>query len=238
MLKLKSISVIRLNNSIIFIEILSSLLKKVLQSKNVNLNDQSHYPKIEENEVSKLLGDRIEFKLWSAKKHLDKLVKIENNYGGIMGKNRIYAEDELDCYFAQIIGARDALLMLINEKFHLNLLEKDVNVESIKKELNKIKKQNILKELDNLSKDKTSWYWIVKELRNRSIHKSMPARSAAVNIYEDINNNTNSSTVKNYFLLPPDYKNSMDKEITVFLCDSISKMQKLIENTKKDAGIK
>ena len=80
---------------------MSSLLKKVLQSKNDNLKDQqSHYPKLEENEVSKLLEDRIQFKLWSAKKHLDKLVKIENNYGGIMGTNRIYAEDELDCYFA------------------------------------------------------------------------------------------------------------------------------------------
>jgi hypothetical protein len=216
----------------IFIEILSSLLKKVLQSKNVNLNDQSHYPKIEENEVSKLLDDRIQFKLWSAKKHLDKLVKIENNYGGIMGKNRIYAEDELDCYFAQIIGARDALLMLINEKFHLNLVEKDVNIESIKKELIKIKKQNILKELDDLSKDRTSWYWILKELRNKSIHKSILNKKALVNISENINDNTNSSTVKNYLLLPPDYKDPMKKETLVFLSDTIKEMRKLIEDIK------
>ena len=55
----------------IIFTILSSLLKKVLQSKNVNLNDKSHYPKLEDNEVSKLLDDRIEFKLWSAQKHLD-----------------------------------------------------------------------------------------------------------------------------------------------------------------------
>ena len=220
-----------------FIEILSSLLKKILQNKNVNSNDHSHYPKLEDNEVSKLLGDRIRFKLWSAQKHLDKLVKIENNYGGIMGKNRIYAEDELDCYFAQIIGARDALLMLINEKLHLNLLEKDVGVESIKKELNRIKKQNIIKELDDLSSDKTSWYWILKELRNRSIHRNMPLKNAKVSISESINDNRSSSTVKNYFLLPPDYKNSMEKEISVFLTDNISEMRKLIENIKKDAGI-
>src|SRR5918994_6535754 len=111
-----------------------------------NLNDQqhqqqSHYSKVEENEVSKLLEDRIEFKLWTAQKHLDKLVKIENKYGGIMGINRIYAEDELDCYFAQIIGARDALLMLINEKFDLKLSEKEVELGSIYRELKNKGKQ-------------------------------------------------------------------------------------------------
>lgn len=212
-------------------------MKKVLQSKNVNLNDKSHYPKLEDNEVSKLLDDRIEFKLWSAQKHLDKLVKIENTYGGIMGKNRIYAEDELDCYFAQLIETRDALLMLINEKLGLNLSEKDVGVESIKKELNRIKKQNILKELNDLSSDNTSWYWILKELRNRSIHKSILRKKAEVSISESINDNTSSSTVKNYLLLPPDYKDPMQKETVVFLSDTIEEMRKLIENIKKDAGI-
>ena len=226
----------------IFIEIVFYLLKKVLQNKNGNLNDQqqqqqSHYSILEDNEVSKLLEDRIEFKLWSAKKHLDKLVKIESKYGGIMGINRIYAEDELDCYFAQIIGARDALLMLINEKLHLKLLEKDVNVESIKKELTKIKKQNILKELDVLSHDKTSWYWILKELRNRSIHKSILNKEAEASNFENINDNMSSSTVKNRLLLPPEYKDSMKKETIVFLSDCLEEMRKLIENIKKDAGI-
>lgn len=46
-----------------------------MMSNYDSLKDQSHYPKLEDNEVSKLLGDRIQFKLWSAKKHLDKLVK-------------------------------------------------------------------------------------------------------------------------------------------------------------------
>jgi hypothetical protein len=221
----------------IFIEILSSLIKKVLQSKNDNPNDHSHYPKLEDSEVSKLLGDRIQFKLWSAQKHLDKLVKIENNYGGIMGKHRIYAEDELDCYFAQITGARDALLMLINEKLHLNLSEKNVHVKSINEKLESQNKKHILKELNDLSCDKTSWYWILNELRNKSVHRSILNKKAAAHIYDNINNNISSSTVKNFFLLPPDYKNSMDKEITVFLSNSIEEMRKLIGNIKKNAGI-
>lgn len=213
---------------------MSSLLKKVLQSKNDNLKDQqSHYPKLEENEVSKLLNDRIQFKLWSAKKHLDKLVKIENNYGGIMGTNRIYVEDELDCYFAQIFGARDALLMLINEKLHLNLSEKNVYMKSINEKLESQNKKHILKELNDLSCDKTSWYWILNELRNKSIHRSILNKKAAAHIHDNINNNKSSSTVKNYFLLPPDYKNSMDEEITVFLTHCTERMKKLIENIEK-----
>jgi len=91
-----------------------------------------------------------------------------------MGTNRIYAEDELDCYFAQIIGARDALLMLINEKLNLKICKKDVKLESINSELKKKgKKQNIMKRLNKLSSDTTSWYWILNELRNKSIHRSI-----------------------------------------------------------------
>lgn len=206
-------------------------------SKDDSLKDQSHYPKLEDNEVSKLLDDRIQFKLWSAKKHLDKLVKIENNYGGLMGKNRIYAEDELDCYFAQIIGARDALLMLINIKLDLKLSEKNVELGSVNRELKSIGRKNIIDKLNKLSSDTTSWYWILNELRNKSIHRSILNKNAGINISENINNNTTSSFVKNYLLIPPDYKNSMDKEITAYLSDSLEEMRKLVENTRKDAGI-
>ena len=216
---------------------MSSLLKKVLQSKNINLNDKSHYPKLEDNEVSKLFEDRIEFKLWSAQKHLDKLIKIETTYGGIMGKNRIYAEDELDCYFAQLIGARDALLMLINEKLGLNLSEKGIYVDSITQKLAGKNKKDILQELNDLNDDHTSWYWILNEYRNKSIHRSILNKKASVSISENINNNTSSSTVKNYLLLPPDYKDSMKQEITEYLKKSIENMGNLIDNTKKVAGI-
>ena len=117
-----------------------------------------------------------------------------------MGTNRIYAEDELDCYFAQIIGARDALLMLIKEKLNLKLSEKDVELGSINSELKKKeKKQKIMKRLNKLSSDTTSWYWILNELRNKSIPRSILRKQAAPSISANINDNTNSSSVKNYF---------------------------------------
>jgi len=48
-----------------------------------------------------------------------------------------------------------------------------------------------------------------------------------------MNNNTSSSTSKNYLLLPPDYKVPMQKETIVFLSECIKEMRKLIENKKK-----
>ena len=216
---------------------MSSFLKKLLKNKKSDLNNYSPYVKLNDNECSKLLGDRIEFKLWSAQRHLDKLIEIENKYGGIMGENKIYAEDELDCYFAQIIGARDALLMLINQKLGLNLSEQNVLLKTIRDKLDSQQKRYIIKELDALDDDKTSWYSILNEFRNKSIHRSILNKMAKVGLHDNINNNTSSSNVKNYFLMPTDYKDSMDKEITEFLTDCIKEMLELIRTIKKNAGI-
>lgn len=79
----------------------------------------------------KILSDRISFKLHAAESHLDKLKSIQKKYGHIMGKGRIYAEMELDCYFAQIIGAKDSLLMRINEDVGLGIDDKNVNLDEV-----------------------------------------------------------------------------------------------------------
>lgn len=73
------------------------------------------------NSENELLSDRVNFKLFAAEQHLNKLRKIEKNYGGIMGNRRVYAEIEIDCFFAQIIGTKDSLLVQINEKLGLGL---------------------------------------------------------------------------------------------------------------------
>jgi hypothetical protein len=51
-------------------------------------------------------------------------------------------------------------------------------------------------------------------------------------MFDNINNKTRSSTIKNYLLLPPDYKDPMKKETLVFLSDTIREMRKLIEDIK------
>jgi Cthe_2314-like HEPN len=187
----------------------------------------SHYLEIESEEEKKLLDDRIEFKLWAAHRHLDKLEKIEKFYGGIMGKNRIYAEDELDCYIAQIIGAKDSLLMLINERLKLNIPEDKVTSKTINKELEKRNNQAIVFDLNKLNCDKSSWYWILRKLRNKSIHLSILSKQAKVNV------GATPSTVKNYLLSPPDYNTPMDKEIIVFLEENLTNMRNLVDRIRE-----
>lgn len=191
------------------------------------MNVCSHYQEIDPEQLKKLLEDRIEFKLWAAQRHLEKIEKIEKSYGGIMGTNRIYAEDELDCYFAQIIGAKDSLLMSLNKRLKLNIQEDKVTLKTINKELKERNNQDILYDLNKLKFDKSSWYSILGKLRNRSIHISTLRKQAWVNV------GAKPSTVKNYLLSPPDYNSPMDKETIVFLLETLTNMRILIDGIKE-----
>lgn len=187
----------------------------------------SHYLEIESDQVKKLLDDRIEFKLWATERHLDKLEKIEKFYGGIMGKHRIYAEDELDCFFAHLFGAEDSLLNLINLKLKLDIQEDRVTLTRINTELEKRSMQDIVTDLNILNCDKSSWYSTLRKLRNRSIHISILRKQAKVNV------GVGPSTVKNYLLSPPSYVTPMDNETLVFLSKSLENMRNLINNTRE-----
>lgn len=187
----------------------------------------SHYLEIKSNQVKKLLDDRIEFKLWAAQRHLDKLEKLEKSYGGIMGKNRIYAEDELDCYFAQLISAGDSLLNLINLKLKLDIKEEEVTLTRINTVLKERGMQNIVTDLNNLNCDEGSWYWMLRKLRNRSIHVSILRKQVKVNV------GAGKSTVQNYLLSPPEYETPMDKETIVFLSECLKNMRDLVDKTRE-----
>jgi hypothetical protein len=186
-----------------------------------------HYEEIDSEQVKKLLEDRIEFKIWAAQRHLDKLVKIEKFYGGVMGKNRIYAEDELDCYFAQLIGAGDSLLNLINLKLKLDIPEDRVTLTKIYTELEKRSMQDIITDLNSLNCDEGSWYRTLRKLRNRSIHISILRKQVKVNV------GAGPSTVKNYLLSPPSYKTPMEEETILFLSESLENMKNLIDKTRE-----
>ena len=187
----------------------------------------SHYEEMDSEQVKKLLGDRIEFKIWAAQRHLDKLEKIEKFYGGIMGKNRIYAEDELDCYFAQLISAEDSLLNLINSKLKLDIPEDKVTLARINTELEKRSMQDLVTDFNSLNRDESSWYWTFRKLRNRSIHISPLRKQAKVNV------GAGPSTVKNYLLSPPSYEPPMYKETIVFLVESLNNMRNLVDKTRE-----
>jgi hypothetical protein len=90
-----------------------------------------------QKEIEILLSDRVEFKLYAAKYHLEQLKEIDQKHGNIL-HDRVNAEMQIDCFFAQLIAAKDSLLVKISEKKNLGLSIDKVDLCSINDKLNKI----------------------------------------------------------------------------------------------------
>ncbi len=104
-----------------------------------------------------MLEDRIKFKLYAAEQHLKKLKEIDKKHDIIL-KDRVNAEMEIDCFFAELIGAKDSLLIYINEKLNLGLTLKDVTLDKVNSKLKAMQKQDIVEELNKLACNKNSWF--------------------------------------------------------------------------------
>jgi len=86
----------------------------------------------DERRIKRLLNDRVEFKLYAAEQHLDRLKEIENAYGDIAKNNaRIEVEMEVDCFYSQLVGAVDSLLFQINDKLDLGIPVNRVNFADV-----------------------------------------------------------------------------------------------------------
>jgi hypothetical protein len=184
-----------------------------------------------------LLNDRVNFKLYAAEQHLNQLKDIKQKYGHIMGstKIRIQTEMEIDCFLAHVIGAKDSLLVQINDDLGLGIPIEKVNLETVNAKLNDINKTNLLKHLDNLTGKKTSWLWLLNEIRNHSLHRKRIPRLVHVNITENISNNTSYSSETIHFVGDARIKDNpfMQKDIILFLQESLDRMRKLVENVRK-----
>ena len=93
---------------------------------------------------------------------------------------------EIDCFFAQIIGAKDSLPVQINEKLGLAIPHKKVDLDSVY-DKKPIKKEHLLADLKTMACQKGSWFWLLNELRNRSMHRAMLNKLVKIDIHEDLN---------------------------------------------------
>jgi len=188
-----------------------------------------------EDLTKELLEDRIKFKLYAAERHLMKLKEIEKVHNSIL-KDRINAEMEIDCFFAQTIGAKDSLLIHINEKLNLGIPIEDVNLESINAKIKRTDKQPVLDELNKLSSKPKSWLYLLNNLRNHSMHRSMLLKHVSVGIFENSNTRySHTSKPKVSFLINSlnGNKVTMDKTVTEYLEESLDRMKNLIKRIRK-----
>jgi len=179
------------------------------------------------NRISKkLLEDRIEFKFYAAEKHLQILSDMEakgetpNNSQG-----RLNWEIEIEELLFHLIGAMDYLLLRINERLNLKLESRKVTAINVCKKLRLKKRNDLIKELWDLSNPRNpvrSWLKILTDLRNTGTHRSIINVSFA-------GDNTRITFVE-------DPKSEL--EIIPYLDDRIQRMRDLIDNIiRKDPSL-
>jgi hypothetical protein len=127
----------------------------------------------DEGHIKTLLNDRVEFKLYAAEQHLNRLKEIENAYGDIAKDNaRIEVEMEVDCFLSQLVGAVDSLLFQINDRLDLGIPADRVNFANVQSALSaKTKKIDLLTPLDR-ARQQGNWYYMLRELRNQLVHRT------------------------------------------------------------------
>ena len=168
--------------------------------------------------AKKLLEDRIEFKFYAAEKHLQVLSDMEvkgetpNNSNG-----RLNWEIEIEELLFHLIGAMDYLLLRINERLNLKLETRKVTAINVCKKLRLKKRNDLIKELWDLSNPRNpvrSWLKILIDLRNTGTHRSII--------------NVSFARGNPRFTFAEDPKSEL--EIIPYLDDRIQRMRDLIDN--------
>lgn len=132
----------------------------------------------DDNGISKLLQDRVEFKLYAAEQHLNRLKEIGDDIA--KDSARIEVEVEIDCFLSHLMGAVGSLLSEINEKLELGLPPYEVSFANVQSALSaKTKKIDLLGELDE-ARQHGKWYALLDELKNQSVRGTFLKKTTAM----------------------------------------------------------
>ena len=133
---------------------------------------------------SEQLRDRVEFKLYAAETHLKNLKEIQLKYPNLEEDNpSVQVELEIDCFLAQVLGAMDCLLILINTRLELGITTGKVDMATVQSALNsRTKNISLLTELhEALEHDR--WLWTLMEFRNQMMQR--PSMEAQALVFDD-----------------------------------------------------
>lgn len=168
-----------------------------------------------------LLTDRVEFKLFGAEIHLNNLLEIQLNYSNFEKENPVVqAELEIDCFLAQILGALDCLLTLINTRLELGIAIGEVDQATIQSALNaRTKNISLLTELSQASQH-NGWLWVLKEFRDQTMQR--PSKEAQAVLFDD---RTTSITLK-------DPKELINKNLVLYFQQSVNRVRELVNNVR------
>jgi len=182
----------------------------------------------DEGNIKRLLNDRVEFKLYAAEQHLNRLKEIENAYGDIAKDNaRIEVEMEADCFLSQLVGAVDSLLFQINDRLDLGIPTDRVNFANVQSALSaKTKKIDLLSPLDR-ARQHGNWYYMLSELRNQLVYRTFLKKVIPEHAFPQKARQVRFLNVLREFEGNPFY-HIMDMEIIQYLETSLQQVRELI----------
>ena len=182
----------------------------------------------DEGYIKRLLNDRVEFKLYAAEQHLNRLKEIENAYGDIAKDNaRIEVEMEADCFLSQLVGAVDSLLFQINDRLDLGIPTDRVNFSDVQSALSaKTKKIDLLSPLDR-ARQHGNWYYMLSELRNQLVYRTFLKKAIPEDAFPQKARQVRFLNVLREFEGNPFY-HIMDMEIIQYLEKSLHQVRELI----------
>jgi hypothetical protein len=182
----------------------------------------------DEGNIKRLLNDRVEFKLYAAEQHLNRLKEIENAYGDIAKDNaRIEVEMEADCFLSQLVGAVDSLLFQINDRLDLGIPTDRVNFANVQSALSaKTKKIDLLSPLDR-ARQHGNWYYMLSELRNQLVYRTFLKKVIPEHAFPQKARQVRFLNVLREFEGNPFY-HIMDMEIIQYLEKSLQQVRELI----------
>jgi hypothetical protein len=183
----------------------------------------------DEGHIKMLLDDRVEFKLYAAEQHLNRLKEIENVYGDIAKYNaRIEVEMEVDCFLSQLVGAVDSLLFQINDRLDLGIPTERVNFANVQSALSaKTKKIDLLSPLDR-ARQHGNWYYMLSELRNQLVYRTFLKKVIPIHDFPPKRLQVRFLNVLQEFEGNPSDDIIMDMEVIQYLEKSLQQVRELI----------
>ncbi len=177
---------------------------------------------------SGLLRDRVEFKLYAAETHLKNLKEIQLKYPNLEYDNpSVQVEIEIDCFLAQVLGAMDCLLILINARLELGIATGKVDVATVQSALNaRTKNISLLTELHQ-ALDYDRWLWTLIEFRNHTMQ--WPSTEAQALVFDD-----KTTTIKSLHQSKSKHDSTalIDKNLMTFFEQSVERLREVINSIR------
>ena len=178
-------------------------------------------------DISNLLNDRVEFKLYVAEKLLNNLQEIVGkNQNTENQRNELQTEMDIDCFLVQILAAIDALLIQIDIKLELGIATEKVDLDTIRSALNaRTKNISLVTELHKAS-EYNNWLWRLKEFRNQTMQR--PAVQVQDNFFKNIKDISSELPTKST-AVPGEYLN---EDLIPYFKESVRRVRQLVNSIR------